>query len=75
MKHVQNHLAHMFAGNQTKLCHMTEELLTEISTVNLDPRTLERLGRHVLASISADLKSGIHAQKAVYVAMKSARND
>ena len=74
MDHIQKHLDHMFAGNQTKLCHMTDELLAEISSVNLDPKALERLGRHVLALINADLKSGLHAQKAVHTAMGS-RND
>lgn len=75
MNHIQKHLDHMFAGNQTKLCHMTDELLIEISSVNLDPKALERLGRHVLATVSADLKSGIHTQKAMRAAMGSARND
>ena len=75
MTHIQKHLDHMFAGNQTQLVHMSDELLAEISTVNLDPKALERVGRHVLASISADLKSGIHAQKAMHTAMGSARND
>ena len=75
MDHIQKHLDHMFAGNQTKLCHMTDELLAEITAVNLDPKALERLGRHVLATVSADLKSGIHAQKAVRTAMGGVRND
>ena len=75
MKNIQKHLDHMFAGNQTTLSHMTDELLAEISSVNLDRRALEQLGRHVLSLISDDLKSGIRAQKVLYTAMGSARND
>ena len=71
MKNIQKHLDHMFAGNQTTLAHMTDELLAEISTTNLDRQALERLGRHVLEVVSADLKSGIRAQKALHNAMKA----
>lgn len=69
MTHIETHLAHMFAGNQTTLAHMTDELLAEISATNLDRRALASLGRYVLSNITADLKSGIHAQKAVRAAM------
>lgn len=75
MQNIQKHLDHMFAGNQTTLANMTDELLAEISSANLDPNALERLGRHVLTLISDDLKSGIRAQKVLYTAMGSARND
>ena len=75
MQNIQKHLDHMLSGNQTTLANMTDELLAEISSVNLDQRALERLGRHILATVSADLKSGIHTQKAMNSAMGSARND
>ena len=71
MNHIQKHLDHMFAGDKTTLANMTDELLAEISSVNLDPKALERLGRHILAIVSADLKSGIRAQKALHNAMKA----
>ena len=70
MKYIDDHLTHMFSGGQTTLAHATDALLNEITAVNLDRRALERLGRHVLATISADLKSGIHAQKAMHAAMR-----
>ncbi len=69
MNQIQNHLNHMLSNDQTTVSHTTDALLAEIASVNLDSRALERLGRHVLATISADLKSGIHAQKAVIAAM------
>ena len=69
MNQIQNHLNHMLNGDQTIVSHATEALLAELASVNLDSRALERLGRHVLAAISADLKSGIHAQKAMTAAM------
>lgn len=75
MIHIQKHLSHMLAGEQTKLSHMTDPLLAEIAALNLDAIALQRLGRHVLTLISDDLKSGIHAQKALQAAMGSARND
>ena len=75
MIHIQKHLSHMLAGEQTKLSHMTDPLLAEITALNLDATALQRLGRHVLTLISNDLKSGINTQKAIYTAMGSARND
>ena len=71
MQHIENHLNHMFNGDKTTLANMSDELLAEISSVNLDSKALERLGRHILATISADLKSGLHAQKAMHNAMKA----
>ena len=71
MNHIQKHLDLMLAGDKTTLANMSDELLAEISSVNLDPKALERLGRHILATISADLKSGLHAQKAMHNAMKA----
>lgn len=65
MKNIQKHLEHMFANEKTTLTHATENLLAEIARINLDSRALERLGRYILATISADLKSGIHTQKAM----------
>ena len=70
MKNIQKHLDHMFAGDKTTLSHMTDELLAEISSVNLDRRALERLGRHILTLISDDLKSGIRTQKAMHNAKR-----
>jgi hypothetical protein len=69
MSQIEKHLIHVFSGEQTTPAHATDELLGEIAAFNLDKRALERLGRYVLASISADLKSGIHAQKAMTNAM------
>ena len=69
MNNIKNHLNHMFGSNQTTLADATDELLAEITAVNLDRRALECLGRHILSAISADLKSGIHTQKAMYAAM------
>ena len=74
MNHIQNHLNHMLDNEQTTLAHVSDELLAEISKVNLDRRALEKLGRHVLSLISDDLKSGLHARKAVQALMQGGRN-
>lgn len=75
MKHIQSHLNHMLSAEQTTLAHTTRELLSEIGALNLDRAALVRLGRHVLTLVSADLKSGLHTQKAVHAAMKGGRDD
>lgn len=70
MTNIQNHLAHMLRNEQTGLIHLTDDLMAEIAAVNLDARALQCLGRHVLTLVSADLKSGLHAQKAMSTAMR-----
>ena len=74
MNRIETHLAHMLAGEKTTMRHADQDLLGEISATHLDPRALARLGLHVLKCITADLKGGIHAQKAMSDAM-SKRND
>ena len=74
MNRIETHLAHMLAGEKTTMAHAEQSLLAEISATQLDPRALARLGLHVLKCITADLKGGIHAQKAMSDAM-SKRND
>ena len=69
MNQIQKHLTHMLAGEHTTLAHLTDELMADLRTVNHDRKTLELLGRHVLTLVSADLKSGVHAQKAMHTAM------
>lgn len=71
MPYIEKHLAHMFNGERSNTTHATDELLAELKAVNLDRLALERLGRHVLAEITADLKSGVRAQKALINAMGS----
>ena len=75
MSHIEKHLNHMLSNVQTTTTHATDALLAEIRAVNLDRLALERLGRHVLTQITADLKSGIRAQKAILVAMGEDIND
>ena len=70
MNHIQKHLDHMLAGDKTTFANVTDELLAEISSVNLDRRALELLGRHILTLISDDLKSGIRTQKAMHNAKR-----
>ena len=74
MTHIEKHLARMLTNDRTTMANLTDELLSEISAVNLDKRALESLGRHVLSVISADLKSGLHAQKALHAAMQGSRD-
>ena len=75
MFHIEKHLSHMLNNEQTTTTHATDALLAEIRAVNLDKLALERLGRHVLAEITADLKSGIRMQKAVLAAMRGNRHE
>ena len=74
MINIQKHLRHMLRNDRTTMANLTDELLSEISAVNLDRRALEQLGRHVLATISADLKSGLYAQQALHAAMQGSRD-
>ena len=74
MINIQKHLRHMLRNDRTTMANLTDELLSEISAVNLDKRALEALGRHLLAVISDDLKSGLHAQKALHAAMQGSRD-
>ena len=69
MKQIQKHLTHMLNGERTTLAHLTDGLMADLRTVNHDRKTLELLGRHVLTLVSADLRSGLHAQKAMHTAM------
>ena len=75
MSHIEKHLNHMLSNKQTTTTHATDALLAELRAVNLDKLALERLGRHVLAEITADLKSGIRMQKAVLAAMRGNRHE
>lgn len=74
MNQIEKHLIHMLSNEQTTVDHATDELVAELSAVNLDRRALERLGRQVLQLISDDLKSGLHTQKALR-AMQGGRDD
>ena len=72
MTEIENYLLRIIAGEQAS-SHDDglDDLLAEVRAANLDPLRLQAIGRFALSQITANLRAGLHAEKAMTQARRT----